>query len=416
MKKHGVVMKALVKKRPEIGKTWEKGLLLQDMPEPSIVTSDQVKIKVKYAAICGTDLGIYYSARSLFKEMMGATKDFIITGHEFCGEVTDAGESAKEFLAGMLIDRAKRNKEISDFVNDRSIENLKSDRNLIDYIRQHFYVTAEMHITCSRCHQCRTGMRHVCKNTIIKGIHDHGSFAEYLVIPVTNLVMFEKSELPPEIIAFMDAIGNAVHTVQEAIEYGNRIAILGCGIQGMLAILAATHMGASKIFVTDASSPDRLSHDELVNKRFKLAERFGATRCYDTSIEHEHKQLFQDVYAMTDETGVDSILEMSGNYRAYEDGFRILKNGGFFAALGLPSGKMELDFTENVILKGITVKGIIGRKVFSTWELMTRLLKDGMAQTLMESGFVGMKLPIEAFPEGFEAMKHGKALKVLFEI
>jgi threonine 3-dehydrogenase len=231
-------------------------------------------------------------------------------------------------------------------------------------------------------------------------------------VPAENVILFENEEIPVEVIAFMDAIGNATHTTQSVPLGGKTVAVLGCGVQGLMAIAVARSLGAAKIFATDASHGE-FSHEKLVSKRFKLAELYGANYTFDVNIDREKESFHKTVMRETKDTGVDVVFEMSGNYRAYEDAFRIVRMGGTISLLGLPGGQMVVDFSKDIIFRGITVHGIIGRRVFETWDLMTKILKKGLARKFIETGFVSHDLPLEEFNTGFNAIMNGDALKVL---
>jgi len=406
-------MKAILKDKPPLdNQVWKQGLRLGEAPVPEVEESNHVKLRVVAGAICGTDAGIYESKESLRREMAKLRKPQVIIGHEFCGKIVDAGTKAREVLAAMMIAKSKGDPVVKKFVGRKNAKQLAKDRHFLEVLHERFYSSAEMHITDGTCYQCRLGEKHVCQNTIIKGIHDDGAFTEYVVVPVENIVMFNDGEIPPEVIAFMDAIGNATHTVQSIPVHRETVAILGCGVQGLMATAVVKAAGARKIFVTDASHGN-FSHEKLVEKRFRLAKLFGADHCFDVSVPEEKEAFYSTVMKETNKTGVDAVFEMSGNYRAYEDAFRVVRMGGAISLLGLPSGMMQVDFAKDVIFRGITIHGIIGRRVFETWDLMRELLTKGLAQKFMKSGFITHDLPLERYEEGFAALRSGDGLKVL---
>jgi threonine 3-dehydrogenase len=273
-----------------------------------------------------------------------------------------------------------------------------------------------MHITCGWCYQCRIGDQHVCRNTIIKGVHADGAFAEFVKVPAKNLVLFRAGELPTSIIAFMDAIGNSVHTVQSANLVGQNAVVLGTGTQGVMATAIAHRSGAARIYVTDFSNPARgMTHEKLDKNRFAFARRFGATDCFDLALPEERERMKKRVMEDTNGTGVDVALEMSGSYSAYRDAFELLRMGGTFVLLGIPEGEVKMDFARDVIFRGLTIRGVIGRRVFETWEVMRNMLSAGLAKEMLESGFVSKELPLEQFEEGFAALARGEALKVILK-
>jgi len=409
-------MKAIIKPTPHPDKDWEKGLKLTEVPIPEITDPREVKIEIVASAICGTDVGIYNSKQSLKDEMLSNTTPYVIIGHEFAGRIVDSGSVARKHLAGLLLEKAYEDKALLDFVGKRSIDEIANDVDLIKVLNENFIVSAEMHITCGRCHQCRIGQRHVCQNTKIKGIHEDGVFTKYVKVPAENIILFKNGELPVEIIAFMDAIGNAVHTAQSVNLMGQTVAILGCGVQGLMATAIAKMSGASKIFVTDASKPGTgATHEKIVEKRFSIARKFGADYCFDVAIPEEREKFIKTVKSQTNGTGVDVVFEMSGNYKAYQDAFEVIRMGGTISLLGLPEGDINIDFSKHVIFKGITIHGIIGRKVFETWETMRSLLKAGLADKILEAGFITHQLPLEKFEDGFNAIKNGDGLKVILK-
>ncbi len=407
-------MKALVKDRPAGESEWTHGLRLEDRPIPE-PAPNEVLIKVLAAGICGTDVAIYHGKRALREEMRKAGSKVIVVGHEFCGKIERMGPVALRRLAEVAEHISGHNPIVQEFVKGRTADQIAADRGFIDFLRNHFHVSAEMHITCGWCYQCRVGQRHVCRNTIIKGVHEDGAFAEYVKAPVSNLILFRIDELPVSVIAFMDAIGNAVHTVQHANVAGQSVAIFGCGTQGLMATAIAHRSGASRIYVTDVSNDARATHEKLERHRFALARKFGATHCFDLALPGEREKMQRIVEQETDGTGVDVALEMSGSYSAYRDAFDLLRMGGAFILLGLPSGEMKMDFAHDVIFKGLTIRGVIGRRVFETWEIMRNMLSTGLAQTFLESGFINTELPMEQFESGISAISHGDAVKVILK-
>ena len=405
-------MKAVVKQTPAQGKIWEKGFRLIQKEIPRIEKATDVKMRVVAAAVCGTDVAIYNSKLSLREEMSAVQESEITIGHEFCGRIVDAGADARIHLARLLVSKSSEGEPIADYVRGRKPAELARGKDLIDFLSDKFYSSAEMHISCGTCYQCRIGEKHVCRNTIIKGIQDDGAYAEFLRVPAENVRIYYDSEIPPGVIAFMDAIGNATHTVQSVAIQGKNVAVLGCGVQGLVATAVAKYAGAKNIFVSDASH-GKFSHEKLTGGRFRLAKLYGANECFDVHIDREREAFYQTVKEWTDDTGVDVVFEMSGNYKAYEDAFRVVRMGGVISLLGLPGGQMVVDFSKDIIFRGVTMHGIIGRRVFETWDLMEKILKSGLAQKFVESGFITHDLPLEKFEEGFQAILEGDALKVL---
>jgi threonine 3-dehydrogenase len=244
-------------------------------------------------------------------------------------------------------------------------------------------------------------------------VHADGAFAEYIVLPAENVLMFKDGEIPDEIVAFMDAIGNATHTVQSLSSIrGKSVAVLGVGVIGLMSVAIAKGAGAKRILVTDASHGEN-THEKLERKRFKMARLLGADECFDVSVPDEKEGFYKAAKSENHGAGVDAVLEMSGSYDAYVDAFKVLRMGGEIALLGLTSGTMPVDFAKNVIFPGVTIHGVIGRRIWSTWELMIDLLRKGLAKRFLKSGFVTHEFPLKQFDHGFEAIANGDALKVL---
>ena len=329
------------------------------------------------------------------------------------GRIQDAGPKAKLHLARLVLRKSEEHADVRKFTKHRSAERIAKDPSFVEYLGENFISTAEMHITCGVCAQCKLGEYHVCTNTVIRGLHGDGAFAEYIVLPAENVLIFKNGEIPEEIIAFMDAIGNATHTVQSLSHIkGKTVAVLGVGVIGLMAVAIAKGAGAGKILVTDASHGEN-THAKLEKRRFAMARMLGADECFDVSIPEEKKRFYKKAKAQNHGAGVDAVLEMSGSYYAYEDAFHVVRMGGELALLGLTSGTMPVDFARNVIFPGVTIHGVIGRRVWSTWSMMTALLKKGLAKRFVKSGFVTHQFPLSKFEEGFQAITSGDALKVL---
>ncbi|MDA0986978.1 MAG: zinc-binding dehydrogenase [Bacteroidetes bacterium] len=405
-------MKALVKTKPVENKNWEKGFKYLDVSTPEIKSENDVLLKVYAGAICGTDVGIYNCKDSLRVEMSKSKEKQIIVGHEFSGWIIDAGKSARKIIINNLflnqksksIKKLLQNSKPTDFYNKEDFKKLIAN----------FNATAEMHITCDKCLQCLKNEKHVCQKTKIKGVHENGAFAEFIVVPVSNILLYHKNDLPLDIIAFMDALGNATHTVFSAEIKNANVLILGCGVQGIMATAIAKYAGAKNIFVTDISSAN-FSHENLVNKRFKLAKTFGATECFDFAIKSDLEKFSKIIKSKTNSTGVDVALDMSGSYNAYQTAFESLRMGGTLSLLGIPSGAMQVNFAKEIIFKGITIKGIIGRKFFETWNQMEKILMKGLAKKIITSGFITHQFPLSDFEKAFEAIAKGEAIKILLK-
>jgi len=372
----------------------EEGLrFLEDEPEPEPSPSE-VKVRVIAAGICGTDYGIYYSPsrRGIQDEMLRhlgndpARYSPLVIGHEFCGEVVEVGGGVSK-----------------------------------DLVRPGDYVTSEMHIACGYCLQCMTGQKHVCQDVRVKGVHQPGTFADFVVVPAENLINLErfggKAMIPPRFGAFLDALGNAVHTVMEGQVSGRTVAILGCGTQGMMATAVARALGATRIYITDFSSPGGHDTDHL-RRRFEVAREMGADFCYDTNEANSPGQKSELYKRVLDEHGggVDVVLEMSGSASAYDDAGQLVRNGGQILLLGIPSRPLpQFDVGNHIVWKGVTMRGIFGRRMFETWYTMLDLLaadKSGLRAKL-EKIVSPRPILLKNFEDGFELMRSQEAVKVL---
>jgi len=350
-------MKALLKSSPEKGLTFTS-----DAPEPQIVNSTDVKIRVLATAICGTDIDIYKSDSDLTNRMKPAMP--VVTGHEFCGEVVEVGEDVVRCQPG-------------DFVS------------------------AEMHVICGECINCRTGNGHACINTIIKGIDADGCFAEYVVVPASNIVKLPK-DLPIEVAAYLDAIGNAVHTLTPVSVVAKRVAILGAGPIGIIAARIAKLSGAREVLITD------------INQRLlEIAARHGADLTFNVGTDAGRQNFIDTCKNDPRAKGVDVVFELSGHPAAYKDLFNCVRMGGEVVLLGLPREPLTVNFTRDIIFKGLTIHGIIGRRTYDTWFRMLGLIQAGLLDTL--KALVTHQFPLEEFQKGFDIKLKGEGLKVIFK-
>lgn len=340
-------MKALRKTRPD------RGAELASIEIPAIGPHD-VLVRVRAASICGTDLHIYnwdpWSAARI--------KPPLTFGHEFCGTIARVGEEVSGLAEG-------------DFVS------------------------AEMHVNCGVCRQCRVGQPHVCQNLRIIGIDLDGCFAEFVRIPARNIWKIDPA-IPEQYAAILDPLGNAVHTVLSGEIVGQTVAVTGCGPIGLMSIAVARATGCSTLFAT-----------EVLPERQALARRMGADLVLDPAREDPVGQVLD----ATGGTGVDVLLEMSGHPQAIQQGFRMLRAGGRASLLGVPTGPVTLNLLQDIIFKGATVFGIYGRRMFETWVQMTELLRTGRLD--LEPLF-SQRLPLQGYAEAFELLRAGKASKILF--
>jgi threonine 3-dehydrogenase len=255
-------------------------------------------------------------------------------------------------------------------------------------------VSAEMHLNCGHCHQCRLGEAHICQNLRIIGIDRDGAFAEFVKIPASNIWKLDPA-IPEHYGAILDPLGNAVHTVLAGEIAGKTVLVTGCGPIGLMSIAVAKACGSSTVFATETNA-----------QRRAMARKMGADVVLDPSSENAVMQILAD----TSNTGVDVLLEMSGNPTAIQQGFAALRAGGRASLLGIPTESVPLDLVNDVIFKGATVQGIYGRRMYGTWVQMTALLKAGR---LNLDPLFGERTSLEKFEEAFKLLRDGLAGKIL---
>jgi threonine 3-dehydrogenase len=329
-----------------------KGLQIESVAIPTIGPTD-VLVCVQAASICGTDLHIYGWDRW----SQSRIRPPVTLGHEFCGVVERVGEEVSAVKPG-------------DFVS------------------------AEMHVNCGHCHQCRLGEAHICQNVRVIGIDQDGAFAEFVKIPASNIWKLDPA-IPERYAAILDPLGNAVHTVLAGEIAGRTALVTGCGPIGLMSIAVAKACGSALIFATEVNEVRR-----------EMARQMGA----DVVINPASEDATAHILADTGGTGVDVLLEMSGNPKAIRQGFKALRAGGRASLLGIPTENVDLDLVNDVIFKGATVQGIYGRKMYETWVQMTALLK---AKRLNLEPLFAERLPMEQFEGAFEKLGLGMAGKIL---
>ena len=341
-------MKAIVK--PFAG----PGAEIQDVPEPIITRSDQIKVKVLATSICGTDYHIYsWDAWSASR-----VKPPRVMGHEFAGEIIEVGSEVTSLKVGD-------------------------------------YVSGESHWVCGRCKQCLMNERHVCANTKILGVDVDGCFAPYVVVPEGSAWKNDRA-VAPEFACIQDPLGNAVHAALSGEIVGRTVAVLGCGPIGIFAVAVAKAAGASKVYVSDTR-----------DYRLRLAEELGA----DATVNVMKTDLEAFIKVETNGQGVDVVLEMSGAPIAIQQAMRIARRGGRVSLMGIPSQKVELDIAEDMIFKGLTIHCIVGRKLYETWDTMRSLLASGR---LNIAPAITHRLAFEDFEHGMNLMRDGLCGKVVF--
>jgi len=329
-----------------------RGLSLETANVPAIGPTD-VLVRVQAASICGTDLHIYGWDRW----SQGRIKPPVTLGHEFCGVIEKAGDDVTALKSG-------------DFVS------------------------AEMHVNCGHCHQCRVGEAHICPNVKIIGIDQDGAFAELVKIPASNIVKLDPA-IPERYGAILDPLGNAVHTVLAGAIAGQTVLVTGCGPIGLMSIAVAKACGSSTVFATETNEHRR-----------GMAKKMGADVVINPAAEDAPARILSE----TNKTGVDVLLEMSGNPTAIQQGFKALRAGGRASLLGIPTENVPLDLVNDVIFKGATVQGIYGRRMYETWMQMTALLKAGRLN--LEPLF-GERVKLEKFEDAFAKLQGGLAGKIL---
>ena len=339
-------MRALVKARAAAG------IELQDIPKPTVGPND-VMIRIKRTAICGTDMHIYkwdeWAQKTIPVPMA--------VGHEYCGRIVEMGSEVRGFSVG--------------------------DR-----------VSGEGHITCGYCRNCRAGRRHLCRNTVGVGVNRPGAFAEYLSIPAFNAFKLNEA-IRDDIASILDPFGNATHTALAFNMVGEDVLITGAGPIGIMAVAIARFVGARHIVITDVN-----------DYRLELARKMGATKAINVTRE----SLDETMKNLGMQEGFDVGLEMSGNPSAFRELLRTMHHGGSVALLGIPPGETAIDWNE-VIFKGLTLKGIYGREMFETWYKMASLLQSG----LNLDPIITHHFAVQEFEKGFETMGSGKSGKVILD-
>jgi threonine 3-dehydrogenase len=339
-------MKALVKKHPE------KGLWLEDVPEPVMGDSD-VLIKIKQTAICGTDVHIYkwddWAQKTIPVPMH--------VGHEFVGEIIKIGK----YVDGLKLGQR---------------------------------VSGEGHIVCGHCRNCRAGSRHLCINTIGVGVNRSGCFAEYLVIPGSNVFPLPDG-ISDDQASVLDPLGNAVHTALSFDLVGEDVLITGAGPIGIMGATVAKHVGARHVVITDMNE-----------YRLGLAQKMGIRNTVNIS----KKSLKDKMHELGMSEGFDIGLEMSGSSMAFIDMIDSLRAGAKIALLGILPNDTKISW-DKVIFKGLTLKGIYGREMYETWYKMVAMLQSGLDITPIFTH----RYDVRDYKEGFEKMLSGNSGKIILD-
>ena len=343
-------MKALVKAQAE------QGLWLKDVPEPEMGIND-VKIRVLFTGICGTDLHIYdWDAWASKTIPVG-----LVIGHEFCGEVVAVGTNVPDVQVGQL-------------------------------------VSGEGHVVCGRCRNCLAGRRHLCAHTLGVGVARDGAFAQYIVLPMSN-IWHHAEGIAPEIAAIFDPFGNAVHTALAFPVLGEDVLVTGAGPIGIMAAAVAKHAGARHVVISDPNPYRRA-----------LAEKVGVSLAFDPAGANGTGSLAEAQKQLHMSEGFDVGLEMSGNPHAFRDMLANMSHGAKVAMLGIPAAEMAIDWNQ-VIFNQLTLRGIYGREMYETWYKMTVMLESG----LDISGVITHRLNWRDYKDGFDAMRSGNSGKVVLD-
>ena len=339
-------MKALIKKYPK------KGIWMENVPDPKC-GDNEIKIKITHTAICGTDLHIYnwdsWAQRTL--------KPPVIIGHEFCGIVQDTGKNVRHYQKGQR-------------------------------------VSGEGHITCGHCRNCRAGKQHLCDSSEGIGVHRNGAFAEYLILPESNIWPISDNT-NSEIASFFDPLGNAVHSISCFNITGEDLLITGAGPIGLISVAICKFMKAKNIVITDIN-----------DYRLALAKQLGATKTINTKKDSIKSCLDE----LNIKHGFDVGLEMSGNPQAFNDMLSNIYHGGKIVLLGLLPKETIINW-DNIIFKGLHVRGVYGREMYETWYKMDQLIKSG----LNLNKIITHKFPISSFDEAFKVISSGQCGKIIME-
>ena len=330
----------------------EPGIWMAEAPKPQVGPND-VLIKIRKTAICGTDMHIFnwddWAQKTIPVPMH--------VGHEYVGTVEAMGAEVRGLKIGQR-------------------------------------VSGEGHIVCGHCRNCRAGRRHLCRNTVGVGVNRPGAFAEYLVIPAVNAFPIP-DDIPDEIASILDPFGNAAHTALSFDLVGEDVLITGAGPIGIMAAAICRHVGARHVVITDVN-----------DYRLELAKKMGAHRTVNIA-----REKLRDIMpSLNMVEGFDVGLEMSGVPAAFRDMLDVMNHGGKIAMLGIPPAETAIDWTQ-VIFKGLTIKGIYGREMFETWYKMIALIQGGLDLRPM----ITHRFDVKDYLEGFRTMGSGKSGKVVLD-
>ncbi|MGQ9560733.1 MAG: L-threonine 3-dehydrogenase [Candidatus Oleimicrobiaceae bacterium] len=339
-------MKAVVKTKPGPGAEYMEVDIPQCGPE-------EVLVKVGATSICGTDLHIY----EWNQWAAGRIKTPQIMGHELAGEVVEVGRAVKWVKVG--------------------------DK-----------VSAETHIPCGHCYQCRTGRMAICRNMKILGVDRDGVFAEYAVVPAVDIIWNDPG-VPYQFASVQEPLGNAVDTVLAEDVAGKTVAVMGAGPVGLFGIAVARASGAAAVYVSDVNE-----------YRLDLARKLGATMTYNP----RRTDVVDEIIQATDGNGVDVAIEMSGNAEALRQALKVTTPGGRVSILGLYNGDVTLDMNNDVVFKALRVYGITGRTMFQTWYKSAGFIKSGLIDL---STIITHTFPLADFEKAMRLMAEGNCGKII---
>jgi threonine 3-dehydrogenase len=329
------------------------GFTMVEKPIPSEIKSDEVFIKILATSICGTDVHIYKWDRW----SQGRIKPPLTVGHEFSGRVLAIGSDVKNIKVGDI-------------------------------------VSAETHIVCGKCEWCQRGEYHICKNTKIIGVDTDGCFAEYAKMPAFNLIV-NHSDVHPKFLSVQEPLGNAVHTMLHFDIKDKTVAVVGCGPIGLMGVNIAKAVGSKKIIAI-----------EINDYRINLAKELGA----DVVINPLKEDVIKRVMEETDGAGIDVVAEFSGNKTAIEQAFKYVKPGGKMSLLGIVPSNVEIDLSSDIVFKGISIYGVVGRLMFKTWEQVTDLVQSGKLDL---DKIITHTFPLKEMEKAMAIMASGNSGKVV---
>jgi threonine 3-dehydrogenase len=346
LEREDVRLRAVLKKDPA------PGAVLLDVPVPK-PGPGEVLVKIKATSICGTDHHIY-----MWNEWSeNRVKPPKIMGHEFAGEVVELGSDCLKAKVGD-------------------------------------YVSAETHIVCGLCVQCMLGEKHVCQDTRILGVDTDGVFAEYAVVPEENL-WYNDPAIPPHVASVQEPLGNAVHSVMSGESRGKTFAVFGCGPIGLMSIGVAKAVGGTWVAAADINE-----------YRLDLARAMGADLVIN-SLKDDPVQAIMDA---TKGVGVDVVLEMAGAAPVYKQMVKVVRPGGRIALLGLPAKPLTVNFSDDIVMRGVTLQGITGRRMWDTWVMTRELLRSGKLDI---EPIITHHLDLADYARGMDLMTQGNCGKVI---